>query len=107
MPEDVRNGLAVMLDLLESFRLEVALAPCKRRVNEGGCIRVVISKNPFWYRRFCAMFPSSRVRRKFDTKIRRKHIANVIRRLLDSGVSRSQYAKVLKEMALSCRNLNP
>jgi hypothetical protein len=51
-----------LLAELESTRLEVALVPQRIRTNEGGMIRVAISKNATWYRRFCAQYLSARKR---------------------------------------------
>lgn len=76
----ILRELRAMLDELESHRLTVALVPCRRFVNEGGCVRVAVEKNAQWYRDFCARHASARVRRNaaFDTRIRR---ANIIRAL--------------------------
>ena len=62
-----------MLNELESSQLVVILVPQKRHTNEGGMIRVAVSKNATWYRRFCAKNLSSRTRRNAcpDTCIKR------------------------------------
>lgn len=77
----VDRELRDMLDELDGSRLVVALVPQRHFTNEGGCVRVAIEKNAPWYRNFCAVYPSGRVRRNAapDTRIRR---ANTRRALL-------------------------
>ena len=95
------NGAALLLAELESTRLEVVLVPCRRSVNEGGCIRVAASKNVLWYRRFCAQYASDRRRRNraFDTRIRRANVVSVLSRLAQGLPSRSKYAPDLLRLA--------
>lgn len=73
-------SLELMKAEFESNQLEVALVPSKWPVNEGGCIRVAISKNCTWYRDFCARHLSARVRRKTasDTRIKRRNVARAL-----------------------------
>ena len=77
----IREAAAEMLILLESSRLEVVLVPQKRRTNEGGMIRVAITKNAAWYSRFCALHQSSRKRRNLasDTRIKRAQTIRALR----------------------------
>lgn len=94
------SGLELMLAELESHCLEVQLVPCRRRVNEGGCVRVAVSKNCAWYRRFCAAHPSSRIRAKaaFDTRIKRRNVLRTLNAMI-AGHSRSKYAAELGRIA--------
>ncbi len=95
------RGLEVMLAELESARLVVVLVPCRRFVNEGGCIRVAAEKNCTWYRRFCAEYPSGRRRASssFDTRIRRRDTLRLLARLVDGAASSSKYAEHLLQIA--------
>ena len=92
MPPELCHTAAVMRAELESTRLTVALAPYQRG-RAGNSIRVVEQRNPAWYSRFCAAYPSSRKRsrKKPDTRIRR---ANTLRALaeLERGKMASEYA---------------
>jgi hypothetical protein len=99
-PDEV-EGLGVMLAELESNRLEVVLAPCKRPSNVCGYIRVVASRNADWYRKFCAAHPSGRNRRNAlpDTRIRRRDIGRLLRRLSAGQPSSSKYADELIRIA--------
>jgi hypothetical protein len=98
------NGLEIMLAELEANRLEVVLVPTRHPSNEGGMIRVPISRNAFWYQRFCARHASGRQRRKaaFDTRIKRRNVAALLNRLIVGQPSRSKYAAELLRVAASC-----
>lgn len=87
------NPWEIMLAELESNRLVVVLVPCKRRVNEGGCIRVATEKNCKWYRVFCARHLSDRKRRKsaVDTRIKRANIISILSRLAGEKCTNSKY----------------
>lgn len=96
--------LEIMLAELESFRLEVVLAPLNPRMrgyNEGGCKRVCASRNCDWYRRHCAKFPSGRTkpRRNFDTRIKRRDTLRLLHRLIAGKTSTSIYAPELLAIA--------
>lgn len=101
MKPELRMGLEFALAELEGNRLEVILVPSRVYVNEGGCIRVAISKNARWYREFCADYPSGRNRRKAgsDTRIKRANIVSVLNTLINRGDSRSAYAPHLLKIA--------
>lgn len=94
------NGLEQMLAELESSRLEVILVPLRRPANVGGMARVAASVNAPWYRRFCAAFPSDRIRRKaaFDTRIKRANTVAALNALI-AGHCRSKYAPALLRIA--------
>lgn len=95
----IRNGLIMLQAEFESSQLEIALVPCRRDANVGGCIRVAVSKNATWYRDFCARHASSRVRRKqaFDTRIKRRNVERLLARLVAGESSSSKYtAEILK-----------
>lgn len=94
-------GLELMLAELESTQLEVALVPCRREVNIGGCIRVAVSRNCDWYRRFCSGHLSSRLRMKaaVDTRIKRRDTVRLLQRLITGAPSKSKYAPELQRLA--------
>ena len=91
----------VLLAELESHRLEVALVPAPRPRHDGHAVRVAVSRNPSWYRRLCAWFPSSRRRAKSlpDTRVRRANIARILSLLAEGRPVRSQYAQPLARIA--------
>lgn len=95
------RGLKVMLAELESSRLVVVLVPCRRQVNEGGCIRVAAERNCTWYRRFCAEYAAGRRRASasFDTRIRRRDTVRLLVRLSAGRHSASKYAEHLLQIA--------
>ena len=85
--------LGTMLAELEENRLEVVLVPQRYRTNEGGMVRVALSRNAPWYREFCASYPSGRRRKNaaFDTRIKRRDTSRLVESLL-AGKARSAYA---------------
>lgn len=85
MEHATRAALAAMLNELESQGLAVELAPAPDPRHEMHFVRVVVCRNPSWYRAFCERFPSSRVRsrRLPDTAIRRADTLRALRALLD------------------------
>jgi hypothetical protein len=54
MTTELHEALTQMFEELDSSCLEVMLVPQRYRTNEGGMIRVALSKNATWYRAFCA-----------------------------------------------------
>mgnify|MGYP001568633937 CR=1 FL=1 len=77
--KDVRNMAARMLEELDGGWLEV----CKV-ANNGGYIRVPVSVNAEWYRRFCRKYLRSRRRYpKPRTIIRRTHVRAALLRIID------------------------
>jgi hypothetical protein len=103
-PGAVQQSLTIMLAELESHQLCVCLAPLNpkmRGYNDGGCKRVLMDRNPLWYRNFCAEHASSRgVRRgKFDTKIRRRNTIRVLARMEAGKKTISKYAGELLAIA--------
>lgn len=106
------DGIQLMLDLLESHRLEVQLAPLNPRLrnfNNGGMKRVVADRNADWYRKFCARHLSSRKRnhRKPDTKIKRANILRILNRLAQGLPSRSKYAAELEKISSKIPHESP
>ena len=85
MEHATRAALAAMLEELESQGLAVELAPAPDARHEMHFIRVVVCRNPPWYRSFCERFLSSRkrCRRLPDTAIRRADTLRALRALLD------------------------
>lgn len=102
--DDARPKLQAAIADFESHRLQVGLAPCRREANVGGMIRVVLDRNPLWYRKLCAKYPSSRQRnhRKPDTRIRRERIAGVLFQLATKGQSVSRYAPDILQLVRQC-----
>lgn len=94
------HGVEMMLAELESSCLEVALVPSRHFVNEGGCVRVAVSKNAKWYRDFCARHASGRSRnnRAFDTRIKRRNVVRTLNAIL-RGRARSKYVPELLRLA--------
>lgn len=90
----------MMLAELEGNRLEVILVPQRRWTNEGGCVRVAVSKNCRWYRAWCAKYPSSRVRRNSapDTLIKRANTVKALEGLI-AGTYQGKYREGLVKIA--------
>lgn len=101
------QALEQMLCELESSRLEVQLAPLNPRMrnyNEGGMKRVVVSRPPSWFSRFCQRHPSSRgYHRGFDTRIKRANVISTLRVLASGRPSTSKYAQELRKIAGSIK----
>ena len=85
---------------LESNQLVVILVPQKRHTNEGGMIRVAVSKNATWYRRFCAAHLSGRKRRNnaSDTRIKRFRTIAALQAMI-AGVRSTYYNEQLTRIA--------
>ncbi len=97
------NGYIQRLNELEDHKLEVMLVPLNprgRNYNEGGMKRVVCNKPPCWYRDLCNRYPSSQgVRRgKFDTKIKRRNILALLKRLSRGLTTTSKYLPELQRL---------
>lgn len=90
-----------MREELESSRLDVCLIPSpvlyqptqKKK-------RIVMDRNPSWYRQFCAEYQSRRTRprrkRHGDTMIKRQHTLRALGELAD-GQCETEYAHRLVE----------
>ncbi len=94
-------ALEIMLAELESTELQVCLAPSKRHDRrEWDMIRVCLSRNCTWYRRYCAENPSSRGVRKGkpDTKIRRFNTVRALGQLI-AGKPAGKYSNQLLSIA--------
>lgn len=94
------TGPEIMLMELQSNFLTVVLVPCKRFVNECGCIRVAASKNAAWYRKFCANHGSSRRRKNtlHDTCIKRANTVRALENII-AGKPAGIYEDELKQIA--------
>jgi hypothetical protein len=99
-PVEYQVAAEELLGELEGSCLEVVLVPERRRTCEGGMIRVAVSKNATWYRQFCALYASSRVRRNnaFDTRIRRRETVRALKRFAAGAAPRGVYAERLLEV---------
>lgn len=97
----MRQELELMLAELESSRLEVVLVPARFEVNVGACVRVAISRNADWYRRFCGAHGSSRRRRNlaWDTCVKRRDTVRLLETLIGGRATRSGYAEELLSIA--------
>ena len=99
------NRYEIMLNELDSAKLEVQLVPVSRHARcytgEHSCKRVAVSIPVRWYRLLCRRHPSSRgVRRgRFDTKIKRINILRLLARLAAGKPTWSKYAPELRAMA--------
>ena len=98
------NGLQLMLEQLESHRLEVMLVPLNpklRNWNEYGCKRVCSDVPPRWYRAMCREHLSSRgVRRgKPDTKIKRANVLRALNRMVSCAGYGGKYRDELVAVA--------
>lgn len=96
------TALQQMLAELESSPLVTILAPSKRHDRrDSDMIRVNLSQPPRWYSQLCSRHPSSRgVRRgKFDTRIKRANVLQLLNTLIVHGKSRSKYAGEVLEAA--------
>lgn len=91
----------LMIAELESSRLEVGLVPERRHTCCGGMVRVALSRNCAWYRRYCADHPSSRKRRNLapDTRIKRRDTLRLLNRLARGLRCRSKYEEPLRRIA--------
>lgn len=89
-----------MLMELEGNQLVVMLVPQKRRTNEGGMIRVAVSKNATWYRTFCKAHLSSRKRRNNapDTRIKRFRTIAALQAMI-GGLRSTYYNEYLTKVA--------
>ncbi|WP_269526509.1 hypothetical protein [Coraliomargarita parva] len=92
------NGFEFLLNELESQQLQVCLAPATEPKHEGHQVRVVMERNPPWYRRLCESFPSSRAGR-IRTRVKRQHILRLLDRLAAGERLDSQYVPNLERYA--------
>lgn len=95
------NVFAIMETQLKRQRLEVALAVAPEPKHTEHYIRVTNNCNPEWYSELCSKFQSSRKRKscKSDTKIKRKDIIVLLKRLARGERPRSIYTKELIDLA--------
>jgi hypothetical protein len=103
-PVGLRGQLTAMLDELERCELHVVLVPAPEPQYAGHSVRMVVAHNPRWYRELCALFPRGRRfhrnRNRYpDSRVKREHAANAIRRLLSEQGSRSGLAPFLLAFA--------
>lgn len=95
-------GLLEMLCQLDSSKLEVVLAPSRRKDRQDhDMIRVAISRPPTWFSKFCNRHQSSRgYRRGFDSRIKRANVLCTLRVMSSGKNSRSKYASELRQIAV-------
>lgn len=95
------TALEYMLQELQSNRLEVVLAPSKRRDRrEHDMIRVRVSSNCAWYRSFCRANSSTRKRRNshHDTCIKRFRTIDALEKMI-AGQRSTYYFNQLSDIA--------
>ena len=101
MTEELRHGFQHMLYELETSSLEVVLVPAPAPSYPGHMIRTVQQSNPEWYKALCDKFQSNRNSRKGkykkhgDTKIKRKHIIYLLKKLSQGIMIKSKYTDEL------------
>lgn len=100
LADPLTQALEQMLAELEGNRLEVILVPQRRWTNEGGCVRVAVSRNCRWYRAWCLANPSSRRRKNNapDTRIKRANTVKAIEGLI-AGTYQGKYREGLLKVA--------
>lgn len=86
-----------MLEQLESNYLEVVLIPAAEQRHAGHSVRVVQYANCIWYRRFCAMYSSSRKdqNKKGRTLIKRRETIAALNKMIAHIPSKSVYVERL------------
>lgn len=94
----MKEAYQLMYDELDSTMLEVGLAPAPDPQHCGHMIRVVMDRNPKWYRELCERYPSTR-KGKVRTKIKRGCTLRVLGRLARGEPVSSEYAGDFKVIA--------
>jgi len=91
------NYFEEMLEELESGGLEVMLSPAPDPRHYEHMVRVAVQTNPRWYKELCRRYPSSRKDNPGGkrTRVKRREILRVLRRLIDGKPTTSQYAQDL------------
>ena len=78
------QGARYLLATLETQSLKVSLIPAPDPRHATHKIRAVSERNPQWYRRLCAAYPTKRAKRRLrrpeysDTLIRRKSVLRAL-----------------------------
>ena len=82
-------------------KLETILIPQRDPPNPGACLRISVSGNAPWYRDMCGDFESRRKRqyRKFKTRVKRRDIDRILRRLINGKPCAGMYADWITEYA--------
>lgn len=90
-----------MLHELRDNHLKVVLVPQRDPANIGACIRMAVEFNCDWYRELCSAFESKTCNKynKFKTKVKRKHIENILVRMLSGKNVNSMYADWINNYA--------
>lgn len=86
--------------------LEVMLIPMRDPPNPGACLRVATSVNCDWYRDLCGDFESARKQqyRHFKTRVKRREIERILRRLLAGKPMQGKYADWIIAYAAKKKN---
>lgn len=97
----MKGILREMLFELQSNRLEVVLIPQRNPPNRGACLRAPVATNCHWYRELCGDFESCRRRhyRNFKTRVKRREIERILKRLIAGIPTDGIYADWIMEYA--------
>ena len=101
MDDEVRQFIREMYwDFCEQ-RLQTLLVPQRDPPNPGACLRISVSCNAPWYQDMWGDFESRRKRqyRKFKTRVKRRDIERILRRLIDGKPCAGIYADWIKNYA--------
>lgn len=82
-----------MIGELEAGKLEVVLIPAPSPRHSLHMVRAVVNRPPVWYRVICSRYASGRIRakRKFDTKIKRKNVLELLYATFNGNKPKSKY----------------
>ncbi|MBU1229533.1 MAG: hypothetical protein KKA55_01750 [Proteobacteria bacterium] len=105
-PPELRPALECMLDELAASGLDVGLVPAQEQRHPGHSVRMVLQRNPAWYRELAAANQRHRrvrAARFADPRFKRADVVDVLQRLLTTG-SRSYLARPLLAVAEAGRS---
>lgn len=100
--EELIPYIGDMLTELWECQLNVCLIPStdEQTKEDGGMIRVAISKNPEWYSELCSShIRKSKKKKKFRTIIKRRNILEILEHMINSGFTKSKYGQYLLSIA--------
>lgn len=99
----MQNIFRKMYEELASNQLEVGLIPADDKKHYSHCVRAVFQQNPQWYQELCKRYEANRKKPrrswKHDTRIKRRHILNILQRLANGESGFSRYEEPLREYA--------
>lgn len=89
-----RQEAEIMLWELLERQLEVVLTPAPEKRHACHCVRTVCNQNAEWYRRFCALYPSSRAG-KLRTRIKRRETVAALEQIVAGEAKATVYQERL------------